>query len=55
MTELQRTQNQVELDEIIHQKKRLENSYKAQVKQFIGREKELKDELKSIEATKKKV
>ena len=32
MEELQRTQNQDELEEIRHQKKRLEESYKAQVK-----------------------
>ena len=55
MKELQRTQKQEELDEIINQKKRLEESYKAQVKHLEGREKELKSELKSIETTKKKV
>ena len=55
MKELQRTQNQDELEEIRHQKKRLEESYKAQVKHLDEREKELKTELKAIEATKKKV
>ena len=53
MKELQRTRNQEELDEIINQKKRLEVSYKAQIKHLQEREKELKNELKSIEATKK--
>ena len=43
MKELQRTQNQWKLDEIINQKKRLEASYKAQVKHLEEREKELKN------------
>ena len=55
MKELKRTQTQEELDEIINQKKRLEESYKAQVKHLEVREKELKNELKSIERIKKKV
>ena len=55
MKELQRTQNQEELDNIINQKKRLEESYKVQVKHLEEREKELKNELKSNEATRKKV
>ena len=55
MIELQRTQNQEELDKVINQKKRLEESYKSQVKHLEDREKELKNELKSFEATKKKV
>ena len=54
MKELQRSQNQEELNGIIHQKKRLEEAYKAQVKHLEEREKELKNELKSIESTKKK-
>ena len=54
MRELHRTQNQEELDDIINQKKRFEESYKVQVKHLEEREKELKNELKSIEATKKK-
>ena len=55
MKELQRTKNQEELNEIIHQKKRLEEAYKAQVKHLEEREKELKNELKSSLPTKKKV
>ena len=39
MKELQRTQNQDELEEIHHQKKRLEEAYKAQVKHLDEREK----------------
>ena len=55
MKELQRTQNQDELEEIYHQKKRLEEAYKAQVKHLEKREKELKSKLKAIETGKKKV
>ena len=55
MKELQRTQNQNELDEIYHQKKRLEEVYKTKVKHLDEREKELKIELKAIGAAKKKV
>ena len=55
MKELQRTQNQEELDGIINQKKRLEESYKAQVKHLEQREKELKNKLKTFEPSKKKV
>ena len=55
MKELQRTQNQEELDGIINQKKRLGEAYKAQLKHLEEREKQLKNELKSIEPTKKKV
>ena len=55
MKELQRTKNQDELEEIQYQKKRLEEAYKAQVKHLDEREKELKTELKSIEAAKKKL
>ena len=55
MKELQRTQNQAELDGIINQKKRLEEAYKDQVKHLERREKELKNELKSFEPAKKKV
>ena len=54
MKELQRTQNQEELDGIINQKKRLGEAYKAQLKNLYAREKELKNELKAIEPTKKK-
>ena len=55
MKELQRKQNLDELKEICHQKKRLEESYKAQIKHLDEREKELKTELKAIEQAKKKV
>mgnify|MGYP001422796436 CR=1 FL=1 len=55
MKELQRVQNQDELEEIRHQKKKLQEAYKAQVKHLEEREKELKTELKVLEATKKKV
>ena len=55
MKELQRKQNQEELDGIINQKKMLGESYKAQLKHLDEREKELKNELRSIRPTKKKV
>ena len=55
MKELQRTQNQDKLGEILHHKKRLEEACKAQVKHLDEREKELKAKLKSIEPMKKKV
>ncbi len=53
--ELERKHYQDELEEISHQKKRLEEAYKAQVKHLEERAKELKTELKTIENTKKKV
>ena len=40
MKEFQRTQNQDELEEISHQKKILEDVYKAQIKHLYEREKE---------------
>ena len=55
MKELQRTQNQEELDGIINQKKRLREAYKAQLKHLDEREKALKNELKSIGPTKERV
>ena len=55
MKELQKTQNQEELDGIISQKKRLEEAYKSQLKHLEEREKELKNELKSIGTKQKKV
>ena len=55
MKELQRKQNQDELEEICNKKKRLEELYKAQVKHLNEREKELKIELKALEPTNKKV
>ena len=54
MKELQRAQNLDELEEIRHQKKRLEEAYKAQVKLLDEREKELKTELKAIKPLRKK-
>ena len=55
MKELQRTQNQEELEEIRYQKKMLEEAYKAQFNHLNEREKELKTELKAIEPSNKKV
>ena len=55
MKELQRTQNQDELEEIRYQKKRLEEAYKVQFKRLDVREKELKTERKAIRLAKKKV
>ena len=55
MKELQRAQNQEKLDEIINQKKRLREDYKAQLKHLDEREKVLKNQLKSIGPIKKKV
>ena len=53
MKELQRTQNQEELNGIINQEKRLWEAYKAKLKHLYEREKILKNELKSILPTKK--
>ncbi len=53
MKELQRAQNQDELQEIRNQKKRLEEAYKSQVKHLEEREKKLKTELKAISPTNK--
>ena len=55
MKEFQKTQHQEELDQIVLQKKRLEEAYKAQVKHLEVRGKELKNELKALESPKKKV
>ena len=55
MKVLRRTQNQEKLNGIINQKKRLGEAYKAQLKHLDEREKVLKNELKSIRQTKKKV
>ena len=52
MKKLQSTKHQEELDEIINQKKRLQESYEVQVKHLEDREKELKAEIRSIEGTK---
>ena len=53
MKELQRAQNQDELQEICNQKKRLEEAYKSQVKHLEEREKKLKTDLKAISPTNK--
>ena len=53
MKDLQRKQNQEELDGIIAQQKRLEEAYKAQVKHLEERAKELKNNLKAIETKNK--
>ena len=55
MKELKRTQHQNELKEVHHQKKKLEEAYKAQFKHLEEREKELKAELKAIDPAKKKI
>jgi len=55
MKELQKKQHQDELEEILHQRERLEEAYKNQFKHLEEREKELRTELKAIEATKKEV
>ena len=55
MKELQRIQNQDELEEILHQKKRLEEAYRAQVRHLDEREKKLKTALKAIGPTNKKI
>ena len=54
MIDLLRTQNQDKFKEISHQKKRLEEAYKAQLKYLDEREKELKSEQKTIRLAKKK-
>tara|TARA_B100000214_G_scaffold264124_1_gene195482 strand:- start:31 stop:264 length:234 start_codon:yes stop_codon:yes gene_type:complete len=53
MIDLLRTQNQDKFKEIRHQKKRLEEAYKAQLKYLDEREKELKTEQKTIGLAKK--
>ena len=53
MIDLLRTQNQDKFKEISHQKKRLEEAYKAQLKYLDEREKELKTEQKTIILAKK--
>ena len=55
MKELKKTQHQDELNEIINQKKKLKEAYKAQLKHLEEREKELKKELKAIGPFNKKV
>ena len=53
MKDLKRTQNQNELEEVRHQKKKLVEAYKSQVKHLEEREKELKAELKTFEPSKR--
>ena len=53
MKELRRTYHYDELDEIVKQKKKLEESYKAQLKHLDERERELKTEIKALESSKK--
>ena len=55
MNELQKTKCQEELDQITDQKEKLDLAYKAQVKHLEDRRKELRNELKSFEPSKKKV
>jgi len=55
MKELKKEQHQLELNEIIEQKKRLEDAYKAQIKHLEDRKKELKNKLKLIPTDKNKV
>ena len=55
MKELQRTQHQDELNEIITQKNKLKEAYKAQLKHLEEREKKLNTELKVLESSNKKV
>ena len=55
MKELQRTQHQDELNEIITQKNKLKEAYKAQLKHLEEREKKLTTELKVLKSSNKKV
>mgnify|MGYP001036845350 CR=1 FL=1 len=54
MKELQKTKHQEELDEIVKQKKMLEEAYKAQLKHLEERGKELKTKLNTLETQKNK-
>ena len=54
MKELKKNQHQEELDEITTQRVRLENAFKAQLKDLEEREKEVKKELKLLSASKNK-
>ena len=54
MKKLKKNQHQEELDEITIQKVRLEDAFKAQLKHLEEREKEVKNELKILSASKKK-
>ncbi len=52
MKELKKNQHQEELDEIKSQRKRLEDAFKSQLKHLDEREKEVKNELKSLSGKK---
>ena len=54
MKELKKSHHQEELDEITTQRKRLEDSFKSQLKHLEEREKEVKNELKLLSGTKGK-
>ena len=54
MKELKKNQHQEELDEISIQRKRLEDTFKSQLKHLEEREKEVKNELKLLSGTKGK-
>ena len=54
MKKLKKTHHQDELDEITNQKERLEDAYKSQIKHLEEREKEVKNELKSLLPSKTK-
>ena len=55
MRELHKTQQEEELNEIIHQKERLEKAYKAQMEHIHDREKDLRTKLKAFKPSNKKV
>ena len=54
MKELKKNQHQEELDEIIIQRKRLEDAFKSQLKHLEEREKEVKNQLKLLSGAKGK-
>ena len=55
MKELKKNRHQEELDEIATQRKRLDDAFKSQIKHLEEREKEVKNELKVLSSSKKKV
>ena len=54
MRELKKKQHQDEIEEIIHQRNKLNEAYKSQIKHLEEREKEIKNELKLLSNTTKK-
>ncbi len=54
MKQLKKNHHQEELDEIVSQRKRLEDSFKSQIKHLEEREKKVKNELKVLSTAKKK-